>query len=145
MIRYWIIIAGALTAPIAATEACEDLSAEGAWVRQPPPGHNHLAAYLVLTNSGARSMRVTGVHSPNFESAMLHETIYADGRAQMRHIPGIDLAPGSEFHAQPGGAHIMLSGPVEPIDAEREVSLTFECGASGSLTIKVPVRKDAPE
>ena len=145
MIRYLVIIASAFAAPLSTVNPCEGLMAKAAWVRQPPPGQNHVAAYLVLINTGARSLRITNVHSPDFESAMLHETMYTDGQARMRHIPAIDLIPGSKFHAQPGGAHIMLTGPTQPIGTDRVVTLTFECAASGSLTISLPVRKDAPE
>jgi periplasmic copper chaperone A len=143
--RYLFIIACALTAPLSAVSSCEFLVADKGWVRRPPPGHSHVAAYAAFTNNGSRPLRITGVQSPDFESAMLHETIYKDGQARMRHIPAIDLAPGAEFRAEPGGAHVMLNGPRHSIDATQTITLSFECAAGGSLTISLPVRKNAPE
>ena len=141
MIRYWVIAVSAITAPISTIHPCEHLAAEKAWVRQAPPGHTHLAAYMRLTNVGHEPLRITGIQSPDFESAMLHETVYTDGQARMRHIPAIDLKPGAVFVAKPGGAHVMLTGPKQPVNAGTWVTLSLECSAHGSLTISLPVRK----
>ena len=145
MIRYFVIIASAFTVPISTVNPCENLTVEAAWVRQPPPGYTHVAAYVVFTNTGSQLLRIIGVQSPDFESAILHETIYSDGQARMRHLPAIDLTPGSTFHAKPGGAHVMLSGPKQPVSTDRMITLSFECATQGLLTISLPVRKDAPE
>ncbi len=145
MIRYLLIIASGFTAPINTVNSCEKLTAEGAWVRQPPPGHTHVAAYMTLTNTGSQPINLTGVQSAEFDSAMIHETIYVKGQARMRHIPTLALAPGSTVRAKPGGVHVMLTGPKRPIDAERVVDLRFECDTGGALTISLPVRRNAPE
>jgi periplasmic copper chaperone A len=125
--------------------ACEGLMAEGGWVRQPPPGNARAAAYVVLTNTGTATVRITGVHSAAFESAMLHETVHSGVQARMRHLDGVDLEPGSSFRAEPGGRHIMLTGPAAPLGEKTSIEVIFECGSDAALTVSLPVRRDAPE
>ncbi len=140
-----MIMAVLLTAASGKLAACEGLVAEGGWVRQPPPGSARAAAYIVLSNIGTTPLRITGVRSPDFTSATLHETLHSDGQARMRLLDGIDLEPGSSFRAKPGGRHIMLSGPTGPLGETVSIEVTFACGPASSLTASLPVRRKAPE
>ncbi|MEE2982468.1 MAG: copper chaperone PCu(A)C [Pseudomonadota bacterium] len=140
-----LIMAVLLTAASGKLAACEGLVAEEGWVRQPPPGSRHAAAYVVLSNIGTTPLRITGIRSPDFTSAMLHETLHSEGQARMRLLDGIDLAPGSRFRAKPGGRHIMLSGPETPLGENVLIEVTFDCGPDSSLTASLPVRRNAPE
>lgn len=139
---FLLVVATLLAGPAA---ACEGLEAMSAWVRQPPPGHEHAAAYVLLLNAGDAPVSVVGVSSPAFGSAMLHETRYEDGQARMRHLHAIELAPGERFEARPGGAHVMLGAPSVALDEGAEIDLTFGCDDGGSLTVTAPVLRRAPE
>jgi periplasmic copper chaperone A len=145
VIRRFFIIVVFLAAAGGKVAACEGLVSQAGWIRQPPPGNTRAAAYVVLTNTGAAGLRITGVHSPAFESAMLHETVHVDGQARMRHLEGVDLDPGSSFRAEPGGRHIMLTGPAAPLATNDKVEIILECSSGPALTVSLPVRGSAPE
>ena len=124
--------------------ACDHLRAERGWLRQPPPGSDSAAAYLVLHNDGSEALTVRGVSSPAFARAMMHETRYVEGRAEMRHLHAVEIAPGGRFEARPGGAHLMLVEPRQTLALDDMVELRFECAQGDPLVTWVPVRRSAP-
>lgn len=125
--------------------ACGGLEAGNAWVRQPPPGHEYAAGYVSLVNPGGEPVTITGVASPQFGHAMLHETRYEDGQARMRHLHAVEISAGERFEARPGGNHLMLGTPVEALAEGDVVTLVFECAGGGRLEVEAPVRRRAPE
>ena len=66
------------------------------------------------------------------------------GAMTMRPVDGIELPAGESVELKPGGYHVMLLDLAEPLKAGDtiEVTLTFE--KADPMTIKVPVRDDAP-
>lgn len=136
------VLALLFVAPVAA--ACDGLRAEHGWIRLPPPNAKIAAAYFTLVNAGARKVDVLGVSSPAFGHAMLHETRYVDGHAEMRHLDHIELDPGASFEAAPGGAHVMLGEARAPIDLDSFVEVTLRCSAGAPLSVWLPVLRKAP-
>jgi len=131
-----------LAAP--ALPACDSLRADQGWIRMPPPNAKFAAAYFTLVNAGAKDVVVTGVASPAFGHAMLHETRYVDGRAEMRHLDRIALAPGESFEAAPGGAHVMLGEVHAPLDLDSFLEITLSCSEGAPLSLWLPVSRRAP-
>lgn len=145
MIRLSLILAILTAALFHHAIACDGLEIESAWIRQSPPGLSVNAAYMVLRNGGTKDLRITAIRSPNYESAMFHQTVYTEGQSRMRHIPKIELTPGSIFQAKPNGAHIMLNGPKQPIEPGKNVALDFQCQSGNPFSILVTVRRTPPE
>ena len=87
------LFAASLAAP---TLACDGLRGDAAWVRLPPPTVGHAAAYLELRNEGRAPVIVRGASSPAFAHAMLHETRFVDGHAEMRHLAEITVRRASD-------------------------------------------------
>lgn len=137
-------ILGMLVAVSSAAGACDGLVASGGWIRQPPPGAPHAAGYLVLTNAGERHITIEGVASPDFEAAMLHETRYRDGRAEMRHVHGLELAPGERVEARPGGLHVMLMRPRVELATDVLIELDVTCATGAPLAAWLSVRRTPP-
>ncbi len=75
---------------------------------------------------------------------MLHTTRVVDGRSEMRPQGDIELAPGAHFSATPGGAHVMLFEPHQPLTAGGALTLEFRCSHGEPLKVALPVRRDAP-
>lgn len=125
--------------------ACEALNVDRAWVRQPPPVSHHAAAYLRLENTGNARIRVLGVSSPQFDSATLHQTVYEDDTARMRHLDTIELTARARFVLEPGGAHIMLTGAHGALDGGGIVELELVCDIGDPLMLTLPVSKQAPQ
>jgi len=80
------------------------------------------------------------------EAAMATETTMAGGAGEMEMVPveAVDLPAGELVQLKPGGLHIMLLELVAPLEEGTtiEVELTFESGATGTIT--VPVLAAAP-
>lgn len=124
--------------------ACAGVVVSAAWVRTPPPGASMAAAYLELDNRGRTPARIVGVESPDFESAMLHETRYVEGAARMRHVEAIELAPGAHFSAAPGGTHVMLMGARGQLESGTVVHLRLMCAGAAALDFAATVSARAP-
>ncbi|HNP37285.1 MAG TPA: copper chaperone PCu(A)C [Woeseiaceae bacterium] len=100
---------------------CDDTSFEPLQVSDivinaPLPGTRMSAGYLTLTNNSDESLRISTFDSPQFKSIELHETITAGGVSRMRPVPELDVPPHSSVQLAPGGKHLMLMGPVAPLD-----------------------------
>ena len=116
---------------VALSIACASAHAEGklgvldAWVRAAPPGSTMLAGYATLTNTGDARVSVLTVQSNAFREASIHETVVERGVSRMRELPRVDLAPGATIELKPGGNHLMLSDPREPIVVGEKIEVIF--------------------
>ena len=135
------LFAASLAAP---TQACDGLRGDAAWVRLPPPTVGHAAAYLELRNEGGAPVIVRGASSPAFAHAMLHETRFVDGHAEMRHLAEITIAPGQRYALAPGGAHLMLGGARDPFEEGHYVELVLDCAEGPALSVWAEIRRGPP-
>ncbi len=101
------------------------LSVEQAWVRAAPPGVPMLAGYADLHNTGDAPLRITAVESAAFGSVSIHETTVVDGVSRMRELPGLAVEAGDSVRLEPGGKHLMLMEPRQPVDARTPLALSF--------------------
>ena len=124
--------------------ACDGLSVERAWLRQPPPGSDVAAAYFEARNDGASKLIIKSVASPDFKGAMLHATQVVDGRVEMRPQGDIELAPGARFVAAPGGTHVMLFEPAKALETGMSLTLELRCAEGEALKVALPVQRSAP-
>lgn len=124
--------------------ACAGVVVSAAWVRTPPPGASMAAAYFTVANRGLAPARIVGVESPDFDQAMLHETRYVEGAARMRHVEAIELAPGAQFSAAPGGTHVMLMGARGELESGTVVHLRLLCSGATALDFAAHVSARAP-
>jgi len=140
-----------LTAPAAATSgpappavataaAADGLTVRDAWVRQPPPGADSVAAYLTLGNTSRHEVTVVGFDSPAAEAAMLHETVIESGESRMRARASLVLAAGQTVVLKPGGLHVMLHGLKQPLAAGQRIPLVVRLASGGTITVSALVR-----
>ena len=124
--------------------ACDGLTVSHAWLRQPPPGSDVAAAYFEARNDGQQPLTIKTVGSPDFKGAMLHTTRVVDGRAEMRPQGDIELGPGASFSAAPGGAHVMLFEPLQPLREGSSLTLELGCAQGEPLKVALHELRDAP-
>lgn len=136
-----VLLAASLALP---ARACDGLRGDAAWVRLPPPTVGHAAAYLALRNEGRSPVVVRGVTSPAFTHAMLHETRFVDGHAEMRHLDAITVPPGDGYALAPGGAHLMLSGARAALEEGHYVELVLTCAQGPALSVWAEIRRGPP-
>ena len=134
------------------------IKVEGQWARTSPANAEHGAAYMMITATDDDMLTSASVDASVAAKVEIHETVPADGATgmtgatgmsgmgamTMRPVDGIELPAGESVELKPGGYHVMLRDLAEPLKAGDtiEVTLTFE--KADPMTIKVPVRDDAP-
>jgi periplasmic copper chaperone A len=81
-----------------------------AWMREPPPGRNIAALYMILRNDSNAAARIIGVQLENASSASIHQSVEQEGMMRMRAVPVLDVPAGFTVALAPGGYHIMVFG-----------------------------------
>jgi copper(I)-binding protein len=109
------------------------------WVREAPPTSRVLAAYMQIINLTDGDLTVTGVTSPDFETADLHRTVVEEGVARMLPVPELTIPAGSSVTLEPGGLHLMLFDPVRPLQEGDSVTLVLHRSDDICITLSVPV------
>ncbi len=133
-----ILLAFALPA-----HACTGLKIDDGWIREPPPGSDVAAGFMTLRNAGPRPLTIVGMSSPDFASAMLHETRTVDGMSRMLAQHALTLAPGTKVELAPGGLHLMLMQARRAVRAAQQVRIIFDCTESRT-TVDLAVTRDTP-
>ena len=126
-------------------EGATGIVVSDAWVRAADASRPATAAYLTLCNAGAEADALIGVAAPSARAVELHETTRsADGVVKMSPVEKLDLAPSTPAALAPGGAHIMLIGLTEALEAGATATITLEFENSAPMTIEAPIRDAAP-
>ena len=131
-----------LAAPPAAPEITGSVQVAGAWSRPTPPVSAMAAAYLTITNSGAKADRLLGATTPAAASAEINETRLEGGVSKMRPLASLEIPPGQTLRFEPGALHIMLLGIVRPLKAGTLYPLTLNFRDAGAVTVQVRVRDE---
>lgn len=117
--------------------------AEDPWVREPPPGINMLAGYLVLHNPSATDLVLTGASSPDFAAVEFHISEMENDVMRMRQETSITVPAGGSLAYGPGARHLMLIAPNRTLAAGDEVSIHLQFADGSRLELTVPVRASA--
>ncbi len=133
-----------LTLPLGVT-AGEPLRVENAWVREAPPTAQVLGAFMHLHNTGDTLITITGASSPACAAVEIHRTVIEDGVARMIPQPSLQLDAGEHIDLAPGGYHLMLIQPQQPLQAGATVTIELQLGDGGSQSIQAQVRKGMGE
>ena len=112
--------------------ACEGISFENVWIREPPPGNGPVAAYLTVKNAGTEMAVLNDWQSEAFAHVMLHATKRVDDRVQMVHQAELSVAAGASVVLAPGGMHLMLMKAGAPVVAGNHYGLSVSCNGSKS-------------
>lgn len=113
------------------------------WVRSAPPNARVMAGYLHLVNHGDSTIQLHGVSSPQFDSVELHRTMMHDNVAHMEQMDTLTLGAGEQVQFEPGGLHLMLIKPHQPLPRGTRAELTFEFDDGTRLTLEAEVRDSA--
>ena len=121
--------------------ACEGISFENVWIREPPPGHGPVAAYLTIKNVGTERAVLKDWRSEAFAHVMLHATKRVDDRVQMLHQAELAVPAGASVVLAPGGMHLMLMKAGVPVVAGKHYRLSVSCNGA-SATFDATVRRE---
>jgi copper(I)-binding protein len=137
--------AGKLACALLLLAACArsgtPIRVDGAWAR-PTAGSGPGAAYLSIRNDGDQADRLLGARSACCATIEIHHTQVSDGRMSMVPVEnGIDIAPGATVELVPGGYHLMLFEPIEPLRIGIQFVVTLQFERNGEIPVEIEVRR----
>ena len=109
------------------------------WIKQLPPVIPMRAGYVVIKNTGATPKTITTLSSDAFDKVEIHETRMADGVMKMIELENLVIPPGGQVELKPGGKHMMLIAPKQPMQIGDEIELqaNFDDGSQQRIMLKV--------
>ena len=121
--------------------ASSTLSITRAWSPEAPPVVKVLAAYMILENTSTDDVKISAIHSPDFNKVEIHHMESKNGMMHMQKQDHLSIPAGKVVSLQPGELHIMLIGPHKVFRDGDTLQLTLELNNGQQQTISVPVRK----
>jgi periplasmic copper chaperone A len=128
-----LLVAGAAMAQTGQVEL------KDAWARATPGKAETGAAYLTIVSPATD--RLVSVSTPVAKKAELHTMTTEGGVMKMRPLDGVDVPAGQPVTLKPGGAHIMLMGLNQPLQAGQSFPLTLSFEKAGQREVTVAVEK----
>jgi copper(I)-binding protein len=117
------------------------LAMESAWVRAMPPGMQMTAGFGRLHNPGTQAIELVAFSSPDFNEVGLHRTETVDGVSRMREVPSLVIAGGEAVELAPGGYHLMLMGPNQPLREGQAVAVRVTTADGRVFRFELPVER----
>ncbi|MBN2864733.1 MAG: copper chaperone PCu(A)C [Thiotrichales bacterium] len=134
---------GALTS-LAAMQAmaaqADHVSVENPFAREVPPGAPASASFMKLTNNSGADINIIQADSAVSKVVELHTHTNDNGVMRMRKIPQITVPANGSTELKPGGLHIMLIGPHEPLKTGQTVNVTLKFEDGSSKEVAMPVK-----
>ena len=134
---------GALTALASmqafATQA-DNVMVENPFAREVPPGAPASASFMKLTNTSGTDINIIQADSAVSKVVELHTHTNDNGVMRMRKIPQITVPANGSTELKPGGLHIMLIGPHEPLKMGQTVNVTLKFEDGSSKEVAMPVK-----
>jgi copper(I)-binding protein len=119
----------------------DQLVIKNAWIREAPPTMKVLASFMVIHNPSSKEITVNSISSPVFGRIEMHRTIVSEGIAKMVQQEKFSIPAKGSLTLEPGGYHIMLFNPTNPVQAGNKVTLTLKLGSGKTQSIEAVVRK----
>jgi periplasmic copper chaperone A len=113
----------------------------GGWIKQLPPVVPMRAGYVKISNPSNEDVVITAMQSDAFETVELHETTTKDGMMQMIQQDNMLIPAKGSINLKPGGKHIMLINPINPLAIGDKVNLTVTFGDSKTQKIQLEVKQ----
>jgi len=108
-------------------------------IRVPMPGRTVTAGYFTLQNTTNETVELVAASSPAFSQIELHQHIEQEGMMRMVEVESIELAAGATVIFQPGGLHLMLFEPLQPLNAGDTLPLTLHFADGKQLDVVLPL------
>ena len=124
-----------------APQAAPSVAITDVWCRAAPEGAPTGGCYATLTASA--DDQLVSVETTAAERAEIHSMDMEGGVMRMRKLDGLALPAGDAVKLAPGGEHLMLIGPTQPLAAGTEAALTFKFGKAPAQSVRAPIRAAA--
>lgn len=108
-------------------------------IRVPMPGRTVTAGYFTLQNTTNETLELVAATSPAFTQIELHQHIEQDGMMRMVEVASVELSAGATVIFQPGGLHLMLFEPLQPLNAGDTLPVTLHFADGKQLDAVLPL------
>ncbi len=115
-------------------------SIENAWIREAPPVVKILAGFMSISNPTDKTVVLLGAESPLFEKVELHRSIMENGMAKMEQHKQLEIPAHGRVDFSPGGFHLMLVNPRQPLKAGDTATVTIKFEGGKSFPVVFTVR-----
>ncbi|MGK8207113.1 copper chaperone PCu(A)C [Burkholderia cenocepacia] len=125
----------ALLGPYAtATFAAPAVQADACWIRA-MPATVPSSGYFTVKNNGDQPATLTGVDTPAFGMAMLHETQTSGSTAKMVHVDSVEVPAHGTLTFKPKSYHVMLEEPHQPVAPGSKVPLALHFADGSTVSV----------
>lgn len=109
------------------------------WIKNLPPSVPMRAGYMTIHNPGEGTVTILSIRSDAFASVEIHRSVMQDGMMRMDPVEALSIAPGETRQLAPGGYHLMMMQPQQPMRPGQEIQivLQFDDGSEQQLTMTV--------
>lgn len=118
------------------------VTVQGATVAAVPPSIKDTAAYMTLTNSSDRPIKLVGAATPLAAHPMLMTTTRSGGMMGMKMVPALTIPAKGKLTLRRDGDHVMLMGLKRPLKVGETVSLTLTAEDGRTLKVSAAVKKN---
>ncbi|KVC52928.1 copper chaperone PCu(A)C [Burkholderia stagnalis] len=129
----------ALHAPAAHSASAVQVNA--CWIRAMPPTLPS-SGYFTVKNDGDAPIALTGIDTPAFGMAMLHETQTSGSTSKMVHVESVEVPAHGVLTFKPKSYHAMLEQPRQAVTPGTKVPLTLHF--AGGLMVSATCDVKAP-
>ncbi len=119
--------------------AAPAVSVSHCWVRAMPAGIPS-GGFFELANTGAKPVDLTEVDTDAFGMAMLHQTQSNGSMSRMVMVDRATVPAGGTLSFAPGGYHVMLEEPKQPLKIGSTIPMSFVFGDGEKITAQCKVQ-----
>lgn len=110
------------------------------WARATPKGADSGAAYMTVTNTGAKPERLSCLSSDAAAKCQIHQMSVDNGVMKMREAEGgVEIKPGETVTFKPGGYHLMLVDLKTPLMQGKTVAATLKVETGATAQVEFPI------
>ncbi len=129
-----------LSAMQAMAAQADHIMVEKPFAREVPPGAPASASFMKLHNHSKQAANIIAADSAVSKVVELHTHTNDNGVMRMRKIPNISIPANGTTELKPGGLHIMLIGPHQPLKMGQTVKVTLKFEDGSSKEVSMPVK-----
>jgi copper(I)-binding protein len=118
-----------------------ELQISDAWIKNLPPSVPVRAGYMTIHNPQTHPSKIVAVSSNAFASVEIHRTVEKDGMVSMERVPELTIAPNATVQLAPGGLHLMMMQPADPIKPGMRVAITIRLEDGSEQNLELVVKK----
>lgn len=120
--------------------AWAEITAEGAWVRLPPPEAEEAVAYLTLRNSGGDDVQIISVESDAGAGSEFQSIIFLEGNVLTQKIGAVIVPAHGRLRLTSGGTHLLLKKLKRELGVGDHVALKLNTSDGRVVEVSAEVR-----